>query len=594
MKEQLCQLKKVTAFILGVISPFKWGVFLMFGIAMFSAFDFSFRKYLLKSILDIATDQQGHKNVISFLLVPVCLYIFMSLSVTTVYRIYGYVLDIRIFPFLKKRIANKCYKEILNNDYTYFQDGFTGDLAHKLSNITDGVIELVKLLVDRFFGCCIILIFSIYALSLVSTKFAIATSLWVAIFITISTLYFHVLSSLSNNYSEKNTRVTATVADRLFSINSIKLFNNKYYERIKFLKSYKEKLISERRLHKAYWFLWFVYGYSFDILQIISFYFLISGFSLGKITLGDFALVIGLNAALVEILNQLTNDLTRFSDHYGKVLNALSTIFKDPKIKDKDNAKELVVNDGDIIFDKITFSYCSREKLFENLSIHIHPKEKVALVGFSGAGKSSFINLLLRFFDLTSGKIIIDHQSITSVKQDSVRKNIAVIPQDLTLFHDSILENIRYGKMSATLEEIIKASKLAGIHDFIASLPNGYNTLVGEKGLKLSGGEKQRIHIARAFLKNAPILILDEATNQLDSLTEKEIQASLFKLMYNKTTLVIAHRLSTLLHVDRILVLEKGKIIQEGSHQKLISQKGVYQKMWNTQTNSILNSEKTI
>lgn len=594
MKNQLYNFKKVGAFLLNVISSFKWGVFLMFMVAMFSAFDFSFRKYLLKNILDTASDYQGHKEVISFLILPACLYILMSLSVTTIYRIYGYVLDIKLFPLLKQKIADKCYIKLLSHDHAYFQDNFTGDLAHKLSNITDGVIELIKLSIDRFFGCCAILILSIYTLSFASTKFAIATFIWVMIFITVSILCFRTLSYLSNNYSEYNAKITATVADSLFNISSIKLFNNKSYERMKFFRAYKDKLLSERRLHKAYWFVWFVYGYSFDILQIISLYFLISGFSLGSLTLGDFALVIGLNVAIVEFLNQLTNDLTRFSDHYGKVLNAISTIFTEPKIIDKPNAKELTVNNGRIIFDKITFSYNSRERLFEKLSINIHPKEKIALVGFSGSGKSSFVSLLLRLFDLKSGKITIDNQSIAEVRQDSIRENIAVIPQELVLFHDSILENIRYGKTTATTAEVIEASRLAGIHDFITSLPDGYNTKVGEKGLKLSGGEKQRINIARAFLKNAPILILDEATNQLDSITEGEIQASLLKLMRHKTTLVIAHRLSTLLHMDRILVFEKGKIMQEGTHQQLIAQSGLYQEMWNSQINGILSSGRAL
>lgn len=594
MKRVLYNFKKVATFILDTISPFKWSVFFMLMVATFCAFDFAFRKYLLKSILDIAASYQGHKEVISLLILPACLYILMSLSVTTIYRIYGYVLDIKLFPLLKQKIADRCYIKLLSHDHAYFQDNFTGDLAHKLSNITDGVIELIKLSIDRFFGCCVILILSIYTLSFASAKFAIATSLWIAIFITVSILCFRTLSYLSNNYSEYNAKITASVADSLFNINSIKLFNNKSYERMKFFRAYKDKLLSERKLHKAYWFVWFVYGYSFDLLQIISLYFLISGFSLGIITLGDFALVIGLNVAIVEFLNQLTNDLTRFSDHYGKVLNAITTIFTEAKIKDKPNAKELTVNSGSIIFDNVTFSYNSRETLFENLSLNIKSKEKVALVGFSGAGKSSFISLLLRLFDLKSGEITIDNQSIAEVKQDSIRENIAVIPQELVLFHDSILENIRYGKTTATTEEVIEASKLAGIYDFITNLPNGYNTMVGEKGLKLSGGEKQRINIARAFLKNAPILILDEATNQLDSITESEIQTSLFKLIAHKTTLVIAHRLSTLLHVDRILVFEKGKIMQEGTHQQLISQSGLYQEMWNSQTNGMLNSGRAI
>lgn len=195
---------------------------------------------------------------------------------------------------------------------------------------------------------------------------------------------------------------------------------------------------------------------------------------------------------------------------------------------------------------------------------------------------------MLRFFEVNSGRISIDDQFISDVKQDSIRNKISVVPQDLLLFHDTILENIRYGKLDVTEQGVIAAAKFAGIDLFINSLLDGYNTIVGEKGIRLSGGERQRINIARAFLKNAPILILDEATNQLDSIIEKEIQTSLFKLMENKTTIVIAHRLSTLLHMDRILVFDKGKIIQDGSHYELITIPGLYRKLWNSQMDGVL------
>ena len=234
------------------------------------------------------------------------------------------------------------------------------------------------------------------------------------------------------------------------------------------------------------------------------------------------------------------------------------------------------------------FAYDKKPPIFNNLSITINSNEKVGLVGYSGAGKSTFINLILRLFEVKEGKIQIDNQCITDVTQNSLRQKIAVVPQDLILFHDTILENIRYGNSEATDQEIVQAAKLAGIHGFITSLSKGYYTTVGEKGLKLSGGERQRIIIARAFLKNAPILLFDEATNQLDSVTEKEIQISLFKLMENKTTVVIAHRLSTLLHMDRILVFDNGKIVQDGSHSELLSKGGLYQILWNSQIDNIL------
>jgi ATP-binding cassette, subfamily B, bacterial len=225
---------------------------------------------------------------------------------------------------------------------------------------------------------------------------------------------------------------------------------------------------------------------------------------------------------------------------------------------------------------------------FKNKSITILPKEKVGLVGFSGSGKTTFAHLILRFFDIQGGEILIDGQNITGVTQESLRENIAMIPQDTFLFHRTLMENIRYGREDATDEEVIEASKKAACHDFILEIKDGYNAIAGEGGLKLSGGQRQRIAIARAILKKAPILILDEATSSLDTSTERKIQRSLEELMKDKTTLVIAHRLSTLSHLDRILVFKDGVIVESGKHYELLLKKGHYAHLWELQSNGLL------
>ncbi|MCH2037632.1 MAG: ATP-binding cassette domain-containing protein, partial [Rickettsiales bacterium] len=223
-----------------------------------------------------------------------------------------------------------------------------------------------------------------------------------------------------------------------------------------------------------------------------------------------------------------------------------------------------------------------------NKNIIIKPGEKVGLVGFSGSGKTTFINLILRFYDIESGTITIDGQDISTISQESLRRNIAMIPQDTSLFHRSIMDNIRYGLLDASDEEVRMAAKHAHADEFIEKLPEGYHSMVGERGIKLSGGQRQRIAIARAILKNAPILILDEATSALDSVNEKFIQDGLHNLTQNRTTIVIAHRLSTLLEMDRILVFDKGSIIEDGPHQDLLKQNGHYAYMWNMQTGQYL------
>ncbi len=257
------------------------------------------------------------------------------------------------------------------------------------------------------------------------------------------------------------------------------------------------------------------------------------------------------------------------------------------QIANQDNAPDLDIKEGTIDFKNVQFSYEENKPLFQNKTVKIRSGEKVGLVGYSGSGKSTFVHLILRLFDVNEGRILIDGQDIKDVSQESLRKSIGFIPQDPSLFHRSLLENIRYGS-HATEDEVIEAAKKAFAHEFILTLPKGYASLVGERGVKLSGGQRQRIAIARAFLKNAPILILDEATSQLDSVTEDSIQDSLQALMQEKTTIIIAHRLSTLLQMDRILVFDKGQIVQDGTHNQLLKQPGQYQILWNAQVGGFL------
>jgi ATP-binding cassette subfamily B protein len=263
-----------------------------------------------------------------------------------------------------------------------------------------------------------------------------------------------------------------------------------------------------------------------------------------------------------------------------------------PEILDKPNAVPLQCAQGQITFRDVKFHYKGTKPLFSDKSVTIESGQKVGLVGYSGGGKSTFVNLILRLYDVTEGSILIDGQDVRDVTQDSLHQTIAMIPQDPSLFHRSLMDNIRYGRVDATDKEVITASKKAYAHEFISKLPLGYESLVGERGVKLSGGQRQRIAIARAILKNAPILILDEATSQLDSVTEGLIQESLWGLMQSKTTIVIAHRLSTLLHMDRILVFDQGKIVEDGSHTQLLAKSGSYKTLWDTQIGGFLGDNQ--
>ena len=311
------------------------------------------------------------------------------------------------------------------------------------------------------------------------------------------------------------------------------------------------------------------------------------------VTTGDFALILGLSIETGYTIWCTIFEFNEFNKVAGRCKQSLMALILPLDIPDKPGAVALQCEQGQINFNQVKFDYHGARSLFQHQSIEIQAGQKVGLVGYSGGGKSTFVHLMLRLYEVAEGAILIDGQDIRSVTQDSLRAHIAMIPQDPSLFHRSLMDNIRYANRYATDEEVFDAAKKAHAHEFITKLLKGYASIVGEKGVKLSGGQCQRIAIARAFLKKAPILILDEATSQLDAVTENLIQESLYALMQGKkTTLIIAHRLSTLLHMDRILVFDKGKIVEDGTHHHLLAQNGLYKQLWDAQVDGFLGDNK--
>jgi ABC-type transport system involved in Fe-S cluster assembly fused permease/ATPase subunit len=303
----------------------------------------------------------------------------------------------------------------------------------------------------------------------------------------------------------------------------------------------------------------------------------------GTATVGDFVMINALMIQLYMPLNFIGSSYREIKQGLIDVEQMFSLLRVNAEIADRPGAKPLIVTAADVVFDRVNFSYDPERQILHNLSLRVLPGKTVAIVGPSGAGKSTISRLLYRFYEADSGRIMIDGQDIADVTQVSLRAAIGMVPQDTVLFNDTIRYNIRYGRPDATDAEVEDAARMAQIHDFVMSLPKGYDTLVGERGLKLSGGEKQRVSIARTILKGPPILILDEATSALDSFTENQIQAALRKVSENRTTLVIAHRLSTVVDADEIVVLERGEVAERGTHTELLARNGLYAAMWNRQ-----------
>jgi ATP-binding cassette subfamily B protein len=286
---------------------------------------------------------------------------------------------------------------------------------------------------------------------------------------------------------------------------------------------------------------------------------------------------------IINEARNLSRRFLEFFEYVGNVANGVHIIIKPHEIVDAPQALAASIDRGRIEFQHVMFGYTPEQPIFRDLNVVIPAGQRVGLVGFSGSGKSTFVSLILRLYDVQGGRIVIDGTDIRAMTQESLHRQLSLIPQDPNLFHRSLMENIRYGRLDATEEEVIEAARKAHAHDFVTQIKDKYNSLVGERGVKLSGGQRQRIAIARVVVKNAPILILDEATSSLDSITEQAIQETLDEVMKGKTVIVVAHRLSTIAHLDRILVFDQGRVVEDGSHAELLALNGSYQRLWSRQ-----------
>ena len=386
------------------------------------------------------------------------------------------------------------------------------------------------------------------------------------------------------SFAEKRARFGAETdgvfIDTVTNSDLVKSFANYLYEKKHFYNVLKTAVKAEQTERtKDAWFdfegkLCFALTYMASCLAVFYYWYL------QKISFADVVMATSLlNGVMFDVIN-IGFFVSEFSQSYGQVKDGLNLIFQPCLVQDLPDAHNIKMRNRSICFENIDFCYQSKENLFNKFSLKIKSGQKVGLVGHSGSGKSTLIKLLVRYFDVCGGKIVVGGEDISKIRQESLRAQIAVIPQDTTLFNRTIRENIRYGRLDATDAEVEAAAKQAFADEFIKQLPDGYDSKVGERGVLLSGGERQRIAIARAILKNAPILILDEATSALDSQSENYIQKSLKKLMKGKTVIAIAHRLSTLKEMDSLVVMDKGKIVEQGSHDELLARKGAYYKFY--------------
>jgi len=502
-----------------------------------------------------------------------------------------YLLKILIntYPFIKSQIGKDIFHYLLHHSHGFFQNTHTGNITKKIDDLME-VESLVSKPVEFYFRFLTLVVACFTLFIAVNPLFGCILVVWGIGFIYLSFIAAKKSEKYARVLSESSSKYIGTVSDSITNIISTKLFSNISSEVRNVNKDIDVLVKSDRSLQ---WFnlkVNFLQGIGATLLIGFMVLGLIYGRIKGFVSVGDFALVLALSMAIFEIVYSVGQELQKFAKTIGTCNQALSFIKIPHEITDTENAKPLNVSRGQIKFEKVNFQYESSNPIFNDLNITLNPGEKVGLVGFSGGGKSTFIKLILRLIDTKSGSVLIDGQDIKLVTKESLRKQIGTIPQETELFHRTIMENIRFAKIGASDDEVITAAKKARCHEFINQLPDKYESLVGERGVKLSGGQRQRIAIARAFLKNAPILILDEATSSLDSITEKYIQESLHEVMQGKTTIVIAHRLSTLKDMDRILVFDNGKIVEDGSMQDLLANKqSQFYKLWQMQAGGFIS-----
>jgi ATP-binding cassette subfamily B multidrug efflux pump len=482
---------------------------------------------------------------------------------------------------------------LLRQSMSFFQDDYAGRVATKVMQTSLSIREAVLKLLDVF---VYVLVYFLSMLGLVfqtNQWLVIPLLVWLALYILVQMYFIPRLKRVSTLQADARSSMTGRVVDSYTNIATVKLFAHTQREATYARDSMDEFLATvytQMRLSSGIELCISVLNYALIFaLAALS----IVLWQHSAISVGAIAISVSLALRLNGMSHWIMWELSALFEHIGTTVDGRNTLSKPLSVTDKPDAGALAVNNGVINFNEVGFNYGGDERVIENLNLTIGAGEKVGVVGRSGAGKSTLVNLLLRFHDVESGAVTIDNQDIRSVTQDSLRAQIGMVTQDTSLLHRSVRDNILYGRPDATEAEMLDAATRAQAQDFIQSLRDphggsGYDAQVGERGVKLSGGQRQRIAIARVLLKNAPILVLDEATSALDSEVEAAIQQSLFTLMEGKTVIAIAHRLSTIAAMDRLVVMDAGRIVEQGTHQELLQHDGIYASLWKMQTSGFL------
>ncbi|WP_191602872.1 ABC transporter ATP-binding protein [Marinomonas algicola] len=488
------------------------------------------------------------------------------------------------------------HRYLLKQSITFFQDDFAGRVSTKVMQTSLAVRETVMKLLDVLVYILVYFISMLVLIAQSDFRLMLPMLVWLVAYISIQLFFVPKLKKISTKQADARSIMAGRIVDSYTNISTVKLFAHTSREADyakDSMNGFLQTVYAQMRL---------VTGINVSV-QVCNYLlaFIMAALAItlwigSAISVGSIAIAVSLALRLNGMSQWIMWEISALFENIGMVADGMKTLSKPLTIQDKKGAPNLVVKEGRIEYQEIGFHYGKGSGVIDHFNLDIKPGEKVGLVGRSGAGKSTLVNLLMRFHEVESGEILIDGQNVNGVKQDSLRAQIGMVTQDTSLLHRTVRENLLYGKPDASEEEMIRAAKQAEAHDFILELTDpfgntGYDAMVGERGVKLSGGQRQRVAIARVLLKDAPLLVLDEATSALDSEVEAAIQTSLYQLMENKTVIAIAHRLSTIAAMDRLIVLDQGKMLEQGTHDELVKLGGVYAKLWNHQTGGFLAEE---
>jgi ATP-binding cassette, subfamily B, bacterial len=545
--------------------------------------------YALGKVIKGVTESTGNAHaLVERLQGPISLFVMLGIG-EVVFARAGGTCQITIGPRQRQNVTRNVYAYLQHHSHRYFTSNFSGALAHRISETSMGVTQTLWAVIFDFWPIAIVFSVSVALLSRAHSELALFVAGWAVLFVGCSYWLATRCQPFAFLASSARSETTGKVVDSVTNLTSVKLFARRDFER-----AYLDKYLDQemRAIRRSNWYServrWFQFA-SAAVLKIGVLYYSLRLWEHGEIGVADFVMATSLSFLIINEARNLSRRFLEFFEFIGNVANGVHTIIAPHELIDAPEARPFKIGTGQIEIADLDFSYTKERKVFDKLSLTIPAGQRVGLVGSSGSGKSTFVSLILRLYDSQSGTISIDGVDIKDMTQDALHAQLSLIPQDPTLFHRSLRENIRYGKLEASDEEVIEAAKKAHAHDFIAQMPEQYNSLVGERGVKLSGGQRQRIAIARVILKDAPVLILDEATSSLDSITEQAIQDALATVMRGKTVLVVAHRLSTIANLDRILVFDGGRIVEDGTHAELLAQRGAYFALWSRQSHGFLS-----